>query len=281
MWSAGFKNADRGQLIMACGTGKTLTSLFIKEKLAAQRTLVLVPSLSLLKQTMRVWFANRRDEFAALPVCSDATVSRDDDAAVMYTSDLGVPVTTDAAEIAAFLRKRGQRVVFSTYQSSPQIAEAFKLGRVPAFDLVIADEAHRCAGPVSSDFATVLDPVKIKAQRRLFMTATPRYFTGRVIREAKEADFEYASMDDEEKFGAVFHRLGFSDAIKRGLLTDYQVAVVGVDDAMYREWADEGHTGHPGRQDTRQRPHVGWADRTRQGDAQISACGGPSRSIRG
>ena len=236
----GFRSADRGQLIMACGTGKTLTSLFIKEKLAAERTLVLVPSLSLLKQTMRVWYANRRDEFAALPVCSDATVSRDEDAIVAHTSDLGVPVTTDATEIAAFLRQRGPRVVFATYQSSPQIAAAYKLGRVPAFDLVIADEAHRCAGPVSSDFATVLDAAKIKAKLRLFMTATPRYFTGRVLRAAQDADYEIASMDDEAKFGTVFHTLSFGEAIKRDLLTDYQVAIVGVDDATYREWAEKG-----------------------------------------
>jgi superfamily II DNA or RNA helicase len=236
----GFRSADRGQLIMACGTGKTLTSLFIKEKLAAERTLVLVPSLSLLKQTMRVWYANRRDEFAALPVCSDASVSRDEDAIVAYTSDLGVPVTTDATEIAAFLRRRGPRVVFATYQSSPQIAAGYKLGSVPAFDLVIADEAHRCAGPVSSDFATVLDAAKIKAKLRLFMTATPRYFTGRVLRAAQDADYEIASMDDEAKFGTVFHTLSFGEAIKRDLLTDYQVAIVGVDDATYREWAEKG-----------------------------------------
>jgi predicted helicase len=236
----GFENADRGQLIMACGTGKTLTSLFIKEKLAAQRTLVLLPSLSLLKQTLRVWSANKGDDFVPLPVCSDSTVSRDTDAAVMYASDLGVPVTTDPTDIAAFLRERGPRVVFSTYQSSPQIAAAFKLGRVPAFDLVIADEAHRCAGPVSSDFAAILDPAGIKAHRRLFMTATPRYFTGRVILEAKQLDFAYASMDDDEKFGPVFHRLGFSESIRRGLLTDYQVAVIGVDDATYREWTARG-----------------------------------------
>jgi superfamily II DNA or RNA helicase len=236
----GFRSADRGQLIMACGTGKTLTSLFVKEELAAERTLVLVPSLSLLKQTMRVWYANRRDEFAALPVCSDATVSRDEDTVVTHTSDIGVPVTTDAAEIAAFLRKRGPRVVFATYQSSPQIAAAYKLARVPSFDLVVADEAHRCAGPVSSDFATVLDAVKIKAKLRLFMTATPRYFTGRLLRAAHDADYEIASMDDEAKFGAVFHKLSFGEAIKRKLLTDYRVAIVGVDDATYRAWAERG-----------------------------------------
>jgi superfamily II DNA or RNA helicase len=238
----GFKDADRGQLIMACGTGKTLTSLFIKEKLDAERTLVLVPSLSLLKQTMQVWRVNAKVPFEALPVCSDETVGRsDEDAAVAHTSELGVPVTTDPHEIGAFLRRRsGPLVVFSTYQSSPQIAAAFAFGRVPAFDMVVADEAHRIAGPVSSDFATVLDATSIKARRRLFMTATPRYFTGRVLKAAQDVDLEVASMDAASRFGTVFHRLTFGDAIKRGRLTDYQVAVVGVDNDTYRDWADKG-----------------------------------------
>ena len=236
----GFSATDRGQMIMASGTGKTLTALFIGEKLAAERTLVLVPSLSLLAQTVRVWTANAMVGFDFLPVCSDETVA-EPDAVVSNTSDLGFPVTTDAEEIATFLRRRsGPRVVFATYQSSPQIAKAFRLGRVSAFDLAIADEAHRCAGRVSSDFATILDAQEISARRRLFMTATPRYFTGRIVREAKEADFEVASMDDEAAFGPVLHRLGFAEAIERDLLTDYQVVVVGVDDATYLEWAQRG-----------------------------------------
>ena len=121
-------------------------------------------------------------------MCSDDTVA-DPDAAVGHTSELGFPVTTHAEEIAAFLRLRsGPTVVLATCQSSPEIAKAFELGRVPAFDLVIADDAHRGAGPVSSAFATVLDATAIKARRRLFMTATPLYFTGRIVRETKEAD---------------------------------------------------------------------------------------------
>ncbi|MCB0937696.1 MAG: Helicase associated domain protein, partial [Mycobacterium sp.] len=238
----GFQSADRGQLIMACGTGKTLTSLFITEQLKSKRTLVLLPSLSLLKQTLNVWRANCTAEFASLPVCSDDTVAlTDDDVAVTHTSDLGVPVTTDPAKIAAFLRQRsGPQVVFSTYQSSPQIEKAFKEGRIPAFELVIADEAHRCVGRVSSDFGTVLDQAAIKAQRRLFMTATPRYFTGRVLKSNQGDDFEIASMDDEAKFGRVFHKLSFGEAIRRELLTDYQVVIVGVDDATYLDWAKQG-----------------------------------------
>lgn len=238
---AGFHSVDRGQLIMACGTGKTLTAQFIAEELQAQRTLALVPSLSLLKQTMRVWQMNSPAGFEVMAVCSDATVGRDEDSAVTSVSELGMPVTTEPADIAAFLRKRsGPRVVFATYQSSPRIAAAYELGRVPAFDIVMADEAHRCAGPVSSDFATVLDAGAIKARRRLFMTATPRYYTGRITRAAAEADFEVSSMDDEARFGKVFHRLGFSEAIQRDLLTDYQVVVVGVDDATYLQWAERG-----------------------------------------
>ena len=239
----GFTTADRGQLIMACGTGKTLTSLFIKEKLAAERTLVLLPSLSLLKQTMSEWKANAATPFRALPVCSDESVADAHDAPVAHTSELGLPdVTTDPAAIAEFLRRPGPRVLFSTYQSSPQIAAAFTLGGVPEFDLAFADEAHRVAGDESTAFATILDAALIRAKRRLFMTATPRYYTGRVLKRAQESEMVVASMDDHTKFGEVFHRLSFGEAISLGRLTDYQVAVIAVDtaDETYREMAENG-----------------------------------------
>jgi predicted helicase len=236
----GFKTADRGQMIRACGTGKTLAALGVHEQLAAARTLVLVPSLSLLSQTLREWTANAKSPFDYLAVCSDETVA-DPDAPVATTHDLGVPVTTDSVEIAAFLQGRGRQVIFSTYQSSPQIAAAYrKRRRPPGFDLAICDEAHRCAGAASGDFATILDDHKVPATRRLFMTATPRFFTGRIVREAREADYEIASMDDEAAFGPVFHRLTFAQAIDQDLLSDYQVVIVGVDDATYKAWAENG-----------------------------------------
>ena len=235
----GFGEVSRGQLVMACGTGKTLTALFVAQELRARRTLVLVPALSLLAQTLREWSANGPD-FVYLPVCSDDTVT-DADAFFASTSELGFPVSTDPIEIARFLRAEGPpQVVFATYQSSPRLADAYRLGRLPQFDLVVADEAHRCAGPASRDFATVLDDKAIPADRRLFMTATPRYFTGRVLKEAEGADLDVASMDDEARFGPVLHRLSFQEAIERDLLSDYQVTVIGVDDATYREWAERG-----------------------------------------
>lgn len=236
--SAGLKDAERGQLIMACGTGKTLAAMWIAERVKSARTLVLLPSLSLLAQTLREWTANAGEPFEYLAVCSDSTVVSEDEL-VAHTSELGLPVTTDAAVIASFLRRRGRRVVFATYQSSPQVAAAFH-SRCPQFDLAIADEAHRCAGRVTSEFALVLDGRKIRARRRLFMTATPRFYTQRLRKDAGVHGVEVASMDDEERFGRILHRLTFGEAIERGLLSDYQVVVVGVDDAIYRAWAQRG-----------------------------------------
>ena len=229
----------RGQMISACGTGKTLAALWISESLEAKRTLVLLPSLTLLSQTVSEWLANAKEPFAYLPVCSDDTVSRGNDAAVMFTSDLEYPVTTNPDDIATFLRHRGRQVVFSTYQSSPQIAEAQTLGRVPGFDLVIADEAHRCAGKVSSAYGTVLDDEAIRAKKRLFMTATPRTYTARVQKKADDEGIEVASMDDEAVFGPVVHQLNFGEAIEKGLLTDYQVVVVGVNEDRVKQMVDQ------------------------------------------
>ena len=230
---------DRGQMILACGTGKTLTALWLHERLPATRTLVLVPSLSLLGQTLQEWVGNAKTPFDALPVYSDDTVRRGDDDAVMSsTLELGYPSTTDPDAVRAFLKRRGPRVVFATYQSSTVVAEALA-GTRQRFDLAIADEAHRCAGVVSSEFSTVLDDRKIRARKRVFMTATPRYFTGRVVKQAREDDLDVASMDDETVFGPVFHKLTFAEAISRDLLTDYRVVIVGIDDDRYRRYADQ------------------------------------------
>lgn len=236
---AGFASHDRGQLVMACGTGKTLVGLWVSERLNCERTLVLVPSLSLLAQTLREWAGSASSPFSSLAVCSDPSVEGDQDQVVEHTAELAFPPTTDPTMIAAALARSGRHVTFATYQSSQRIADAQRLG-APPFDVVIADEAHRCAGRTDVAFSLVLDSRAINAHRRLFMTATPRYFTDRVHREAGDIDAEVASMDDEDRFGPVFHRLGFSEAIERDLLSDYQVVVVGVDDDKCRDVAVRG-----------------------------------------
>ena len=169
---------------MACGTGKTFTTLWIKEAIKAHTTLVLLPSLSLLSQTMREWAWAGNADFEILNVCSDKSVGKKTED--MEVSDAPFPVTSEPAEIAKFLKRPEPKVIFCTYQSSPLIAEVQLDLSIPTFDLTIADEAHRCAGKAEAGFATVLDEYKIRSTKRLFTTATPRYF-GAAIKDAAKA----------------------------------------------------------------------------------------------
>ena len=179
----GFRVGDRGKLIMACGTGKTLTALRIAERVAGLngRVLFAAPSLSLLAQSMREWGADAESPLRAFAVCSDSRVGRNDgDSTRAY--DMPIPATTDARALfnAATPDASGRMtVVFTTYQSMQVIADAQELG-LPAFDLVVCDEAHRTTGAhragEGSAFLLVHDDQKIRASKRLYMTATPRIY---------------------------------------------------------------------------------------------------------
>jgi predicted helicase len=185
---SGFQKASRGQLVMACGTGKTFVCLWVKERMKVKRTLVLVPSLGLLSQILNDWTFAARDMFDALCVCSDQTVNRrEEDEAISLVSDLSFPVSSDVTEIAHFLVRDKDQVIFSTYQSSPLIAQAQKNNDATHFDLIVADEAHRCAGKSDSAFQTALDDRLIKSERRLFATATPRVYKAGLRKRRKSS----------------------------------------------------------------------------------------------
>ena len=233
----GLQAADRGQLIMACGTGKTFTTLWIKEKLGANRTLVLLPSLGLLAQTLREWTFAAATPFEVLCVCSDQTVgTKGHDESIHSVADLAFPVTSDADEVKRFLSGAGNRVVFSTYQSSLVVAAAQADPAIPAFDLAVADEAHRCAGNVGSDFTAILDNTQIRSAKRLFATATSRTYSSTVHKAAEVRGVEVVGMDNAVLFGEVLYALPFGKAIERKLLTDYRVVIIGVDDPTIAQW---------------------------------------------
>jgi len=233
----GLQSADRGQLIMACGTGKTYVTLWIMEALGAQLTLVLVPSLGLLSQSLREWTFAAATPFEVLCVCSDQTVgAKGHDEAIHSVADLAFPVTSDAEEVKRFLSGTGNRVVFSTYQSSSVIAAAQADPAIPAFDLAVADEAHRCAGKVGSDFTAILDNTQIRSKKRLFATATPRTYSSTVHKAAEDRGVEVVGMDNAALFGEVLYALPFGKAIERKLLTDYRVVIIGVDDPTIAQW---------------------------------------------
>ncbi|MGY0606205.1 DEAD/DEAH box helicase [Corynebacterium amycolatum] len=241
---AGFATRDRGKLIMACGTGKTFTALRLAERVAEEngggkaRVLFLVPSISLLSQTLKEWTAQGRLDMRTFAVCSDSKVSRK--AEDIATYDLEVPVSTNGAEIAKRFesgkRAKGLHIVFSTYQSLPAVHEAQQQG-LDDFDLVICDEAHRTtgitlAGEDASNFVRIHDADYIKASKRLYMTATPRLYDDSVKGKAQDHSAELASMDDEAVYGPEFYRLGFGEAVEKGLLTDYKVLVMTVDESV-------------------------------------------------
>jgi superfamily II DNA or RNA helicase len=233
----GLANTERGQLIMACGTGKTYVTLWLKEAMNAQRTLVLVPSLGLLSQLLREWTFAANTSFEVLCVCSDQTVgSKGNDEAIHSVADLAFPVTSDAEEVKRFLRGTGNRVVFSTYQSSSVIVAAQTDSDIADFDFAVADEAHRCAGKVGSDFTAILDGAQIRSRKRLFATATPRTYSSTVKKSAEERGVEVVGMDDVAQFGEVLYALPFGQAIARKLLTDYRVVIIGVDDPTIAQW---------------------------------------------
>lgn len=248
----GFNTNNRGKLIMAPGTGKTFTSMVIAEEMASRkegefRVLYLVPSIQLLSQSLRGWTSDSkyRDEMNTFAVCSDRKVTKkvnnenefEDIAAV----DIGFPATTDYHKLiqsqkALELSKNQSKllVVFSTYQSIDVIIEAQKNGFYE-FDLIVCDEAHRTTGATevgkeASDFVKVHNENNVKGKKRLYQTATPRIYGEDALKKAEEMSVVISDMNDEEIYGPEFYRIGFGDAVKKGILTDYKVMVLAVDE---------------------------------------------------
>jgi predicted helicase len=250
------KKNDRGKLIMACGTGKTFTSLRIAEKeinsnpAASGNGLVLflVPSIALLGQTLREWKNQCVKPIYAICICSDTGVSKSDDAITATVTDLALPASTNIKNITRQFEaarnsqktEGGNIVVFSTYQSIDVISEVQKtINRQRKnsflFDLVICDEAHRTTGVIlsggdESAFIKVHDDKFIKAKKRIYMTATPRIYSEAAQKKAKEAFATLCSMDDPAMYGEEMYRIGFGEAVDKQLLSDYKVIVLTVEE---------------------------------------------------
>lgn len=244
--ATGLKDAERGKLIMACGTGKTFTSLKIAEQQAGKgkRVLFLVPSLSLLSQTLTEWTQESATPLHSFAVCSDSDVGKkrkaEDDAVQVFTHELRYPATTKADRLAAEMLKRHDAehmsVVFSTYHSIDVISRAQADHGLAAFDLVICDEAHRTTGATfgdddESNFVRVHDADYIRATKRLYMTATPRIYGDNAKLKAESGEVTLCSMDDEALYGKELFVINFSEAVQRGLLTDYKVLVLTVEES--------------------------------------------------
>lgn len=242
---SGLATAERGKLIMACGTGKTFTSLKIAEKIAGKgkRVLFLVPSLSLLSQTLTEWTQESTTPLHSFAVCSDSDVGKkrekEDDSVQTFTHELRYPATTHPSKLASEMVKRHDEehmsVVFSTYHSIDVINKAQKNHELGDFDLIICDEAHRTTGATfgdddESNFVKVHDKDFINAKRRLYMTATPRIYSDQAEAKAEVENATLYGMNKPEWYGEDLHVITFSEAVSRGLLVDYKVIVLAVEE---------------------------------------------------
>lgn len=247
-----FVTKDRGQLIMAPGTGKTFTSLKIAEAFAKKenkqlKVLYLVPSIQLLTQTLRGWNNDTELKITSMAVTSDRDASRGEDGTEdIKASDIGYPATTSKEKLLKNwedVKKTQQTadmvVVFSTYQSIDVIGGAQKDG-FPEFDLIISDEAHRTTGAHESSkeasiFSRVHSNTYVQGRKRIYQTATPKIYGESAKKNAKEKSILISSMDDESKYGEVFYRMGFGQAVSHGILTDYKVMVLAVDETAIQK----------------------------------------------
>ena len=228
----GFRTGNRGQLLMACGTGKTLVSLRIAEKVAPKDGIVLylVPSITLIQQSMRAWSENRKTGHYYIGVCSDKTVSGEEGS----IAELECPVSTDTNNLKKYLKNRPMdrmTVIFCTYNSIQVVANA--VGKNP-IDLVLCDEAHRTIGGAGdSYFTTVHEDANIPIRKRLYMTATPKIFTDKIRMAADAQKKKIYAMDDEKVYGPVFYELKFDEAVhKHNALSDYRVRIAFIDPSL-------------------------------------------------
>ena len=238
----GFASADRGKLIMACGTGKTFTSLKLVEQVVPRggTVLFLVPSISLLSQTLKEWTTESAIPLRSFAVCSDVSVGKRKSDEDIPVTDLAYPATTNTTKLVEKFSEipdgfDGITVVFSTYQSIDVVAQAQGDG-IPEFDLIVCDEAHRTtgvtlAGDEESAFVKMHNQGYIKGKKRLYMTATPRIYADASKSKAEEAGAVLTDMNNAEFYGEEFHRLGFGEAVSMGRLTDYKVLVLAVDES--------------------------------------------------
>lgn len=231
---------DRGAVVMACGSGKTLISLWAAEQSGCKTLLVLVPSLALVSQLLNEWVDQTSwINYKVICVCSDDSVSEGIDEVYLSQSDFNCPVTTDSYDIHEFMLEAfdGVKIVFSTYQSARTVADGVKFDDnvyIPPFDLAIFDEAHKTANVGSSLFNFALDNENLPIRKRIFFTATPKHYK---LKNGGHGDLSLAySMDNESIYGKVLHKLSVRDAVLNGIICDYKIIVSVVTTGMVDDY---------------------------------------------
>ena len=264
----GLGNHDRGRLVMACGTGKTFTALRIAQEMVEDggRILFAAPTIALVSQARREWLRQTTRPLECIVVCSDSTAGGRNENEDIGISELECPVTTNPAEIAQALAGEGPtRVVFCTYHSLGRVTDAQEQHVAPAFDLAIADEAHRTTGALVDgrpgrgrevNFQEFHDDIRLKAHKRLYMTATPRLYTERSKGKLAAKGITVVDMGDYDVYGPELHRLPFAKAVENRMLSDYRVIVLGVNQSSVTPGLRRRLEGIETKQSPKKRPNT-------------------------
>ena len=235
-----FENNDRAQLILPCGAGKSLTSLWIKEKLNPVNTIVLVPSLALLRQMKNEWARHKKTKYKYLCVCSEKDIDRDAQLTEFSLAEIGGNVSLNPTAIANFLKnnKAKSKIIFSTYQSLQEVEKATNLLNNFKFDLAICDEAHKTSGNKQKVFGIIHEDFRIGVVKRLYMTATPRVASQQLKNLLGDKIKFLYDMSNERVFGKEAHRMSFAEAIP-DILCDYKIIGIGVSDKEVKKFLDQ------------------------------------------
>lgn len=193
---------------MACGSGKTLTSYWISRRSHSDRTVIFVPSLQLLSQFYIDWV---NQSFAEKKIINYVLIGSDADVDEVKYKTNGLILSTDSDEIKKCIKDNC--VVICTYQSADKLSEA--CNKTIKFDLGIFDEAHKTVGQKNKQFSSMLTNKHLIIVKRLFMTATPKMYTGE--------NNNIVSMNDENIYGENIYTYNTGQAITDGRLVDYQV----------------------------------------------------------
>jgi superfamily II DNA or RNA helicase len=188
---AHFRANDRGMLVLTCGVGKTLISLWIAKALGAKSIVVGVPNLLLLEQ----WANEIKKIFATYCVFK-------------------IFQGTTKKCIEHTIASEKNIVVVATYSS------AHKLEKIKnKFDVKILDEAHHLTAKSvddNEDKKTFVRALFIDSKKQLSLTAT-----------LKDLDHEGSiSNSCVAYFGEVIERRCLLWAIREQIVCDYVVQVV-------------------------------------------------------
>lgn len=226
----GFKSADRGKLIMPCGSGKTLIAMWVHEEMKPNHTLVVVPSLALLRQTKDEWNENLKNPLPYLCVCSEKTIDLEQDELFIDKSELGENVSTDPQEIYLFLKQNHKTIIYCTYQSLDKVVVAIN-NTDYKFDIAFCDEAHRTASSEKGNFTLIHNDSLIPITKRLYMTATPRIWDQtRKTKEKREKIISIVDMSNTLIYGEEFYHMSFKEAIDLDILVNYRIIAIGIND---------------------------------------------------